>query len=58
MVFVMFGDHDNDHKLFLFVDEQLKTQRLENEVKDPNESLRTQHNQAEEVIEQVSEEFA
>jgi hypothetical protein len=27
-------------------------------VKDPNESLRTQHNQAEEVIEQVSEEFA
>jgi hypothetical protein len=30
--------------MFLFVDEQVKTQRLENEVKDLNESLRTQHN--------------
>jgi hypothetical protein len=37
----MFGDHDNDHKLFLFADEQVKTRRLENEVKDLNESLRT-----------------
>jgi predicted ATP-grasp superfamily ATP-dependent carboligase len=44
--------------MFLFVDEQVKTQRLENEVKDLNESLRTQHNQTEEVTEQASEELA
>jgi predicted ATP-grasp superfamily ATP-dependent carboligase len=44
--------------MFPFVDEQVKTQRLENEVKDLNESLRTQHNQAEEVTERASEELA
>jgi hypothetical protein len=44
--------------MFLFADEQVKTWRLEKEVKDLNESLRTQHNQAEEVIEWVREELA
>jgi hypothetical protein len=44
--------------MFLFADEQVKTRRLENEVKDLNESLRTQHNQAKEVIEWASEELA
>ena len=43
--------------MFLFADEQIKTQRLVGEVKDLNEALRTQHNQVEEVIEQASEEL-
>ena len=43
--------------MFLFVDEQVKTQRLEGEVKDLNEALRTQHNQAKEVTELASEEL-
>jgi undecaprenyl pyrophosphate synthase len=36
----------------------VKTQRLEGKVKDLNETLRTQHNQAEEVTERVSEDLA
>jgi hypothetical protein len=41
----------------LFADEQVKTRRLENDVKDLNESLRTQHNQVEEVTDWASEEL-
>ena len=44
--------------MFLFADEQVKTQRLEGEVKELNELLRTKHNQIEEVIERASEELA
>ena len=44
--------------MFLFVEEQVKTQRLEGEVKELNELLRTKHNQTKEVIERASEELA
>jgi hypothetical protein len=44
--------------VFLFEDEQVKTWRLEGEVKELNEALKTKHNQAEEVTERVSEELA
>ena len=42
----------------LFVEEQIRTRRLEGEVKELNEALRTQHNQSEEVTERASEELA
>jgi hypothetical protein len=44
--------------MFLFADEQVKTRRLEGEVKKLNEALRTKHNQIEEVTEWASEELA
>ena len=44
--------------MFLFVDEQVKTWRLEGEVKELNEALRAKHNQTEEVTERASEELA
>ena len=43
--------------MVLFVEEQNRTQRLEGEVKELNEALRTHHNQFEEVTERASEEL-
>ena len=42
--------------MVLFVEEQIRTRRLEGKVKELNEALRTKHNQTEEVIERASEE--
>jgi hypothetical protein len=58
MMLVALGDHDNNHKCSSFADEQVKTRRLEGKVKDLNESLRTQHNQAKEVTEWAIGELA
>ena len=44
--------------MVLFAEEQIRTRRLEGEVKELNEALRTKHNQTEEVTERVSEELA
>ena len=43
--------------MVLFAEEQIKTRWLKSEVKELNETLRTHHNQSEEVTEQVSEEL-
>ena len=43
--------------MVLFAEEQTRTRWLESKVKELNEALRTQHNQSEEVTEQVSEEL-
>ena len=43
--------------MVLFADEQVKIWRLEGEVKELNEALKTKHNQVEEVTERVSEEL-
>ena len=44
--------------MVLFVEKQIRTWRLEGEVKELNEALRTKHNQTEEVTEWASEELA
>ena len=44
--------------MVLFAEEQVRTQRLEGEVKGLNEALRTKHNQTKEVTERPSEELA
>ena len=44
--------------MVLFVEEQIRTQWLEGEVKELNEALRTKHNQTKEVTERASEELA
>ena len=44
--------------MVLFAEELVKTQRLEGEVKELNEALRTKHNQTKEVTKGESEELA
>ena len=44
--------------MVLFVEEQIRTQWLEGEVKELNEALRTKHNQTKDVTERASEELA
>ena len=44
--------------MVLFAEEQTRTRRLEGEVKELNEALRTQHNQSKEVTERAGEELA
>ena len=44
--------------MVLFVEEQIRTRRLEGKVKELNEALRTKHNQTKEVTERASEELA
>ena len=44
--------------MVLFVEEQIRTRRLEDEVKELNEALRTKHNQTKEVTKQASGELA
>ena len=44
--------------MVLFAEEQTRTRRLEGEVKELNEALRTQHNQSKEVTERASKELA
>ena len=41
-----------------FAEEHIRTRLLEDEVKELNETLRTQHNQFKEVTKRVSEELA
>ena len=42
----------------LFAEEQIRTRRLEGNVKELSEALRTKHNQTKEVTKQASEELA
>ena len=43
--------------MVLFVEKHIRTRRLEGEVKELNEALRTKQNQTEEVIKRASEEL-
>ena len=43
--------------MVLFVEEQIRTRRLEDEVKELNEALRTKHNQTKELTKRASEEL-
>jgi len=43
--------------MVLFAQEQIRTRRLEGEVKELNEALRTNHNQTKEVTKRASEEL-
>ena len=44
--------------MVLFAKELIRTQQLEDKVKELNEALRTKHNQTKEVTERASEELA